>query len=269
MIKSNHSMPIIGLNGKSLANTDYEWQCGNELFRYYRNNEGYRSENFVNAPTFLFAGCSETFGESAEYETTWAYKLFHKIKNKEDIYCNVGLPGIDVGLVIHHILMFIEKYGKPKNIFAIFPHFNRMIETSKDKTSTVIVTRDPKDGRHKSDNIEFSYPRMINIIQSGNLLQIKNFERLCNELDINLIWSTWCNESSNKASEEEIFNDYISIVNDKDMTDLALDLGYSVSNIKLVRADGNHHGEIFHEYWSQIFEKEYYRRKSIADGTPT
>ena len=263
MIKINHSIPVKDLHGNSLSNTSHKWQCGDEWFTYNRNSDGYRSEDFHNTPDFLFAGCSETFGESAEFETVWAYKLFNNIKSDSDRYCNVGLPGLDISLVIHHIFNFIKKYGKPKNLFVVFPQFNRIIETNKDNTSTLILTYDPMDGREELDNIIFSNKKIINAIQSANLLQIKNFERTCEELAINLIWGTWCRESNNKVIEEGIFNNYINLINNKDIADLAINLGYNVSNLKLTRSDNNHHGEIFHEYWAKVFKEEYINRKEL------
>jgi hypothetical protein len=265
MIKDIHSLPVKGLDGKSLAYTSHKWQCGDELFEYARNSDGYRSEDFQKNPKFIFAGCSETFGESAEYETTWAYKLFNKIKSEDDVYCNIGLPGLDISLVIYHVFLFIEKYGKPETIFMLAPQFNRLIETHKDKTTTLMLSVDPEDGSHKMDNIEYVDERVIDAVRSVNLLQIKSFEEFCRLSNINLIWGTWCPESNKKVQKEQIFNNYINILVTKDIADLAIELGYDVKNIKVSRSDGNHHGEVFHDHWAKLFNSEYLKRKELVN----
>ncbi len=259
MIKNIHCMPIrSAVDGSSLSNTQYIHKIFDKTFVYDRNSEGYRSDEFQKNPKFLFAGCSETFGESGDYETTWAYKLFNKVKGTDDAYCNIGVPGIDISLVIYHIMMFIEKYGKPSNIFAAFPQFNRIIESNLTQVSTITFGDIPHDKKEKSlDNVIFVEDRIINSIQSNNLMQIKNFERFCEELGINLIWGTWCSTSHNKSLEENIFKHYVSIVNPSKIADLAVDLEYELNEETITRADKNHHGEIFHEYWANVFYNKY------------
>lgn len=259
MIRDVHSMPLRAQNsGATLANTEYNHKVFGKNFVYVRNSEGYRSEEFQKNPMFLFAGCSETFGESADYETTWAYKLFNRLKDNNDSYCNIGLPGIDVSLTIHHIMMFIEKYGKPKNIFVVFPQFNRVIETSEDSVSTVTFGDIPEEKNAPAhDNVMFVEERIINAVQSSNLLHVKNFERFCEEVGVNLIWGTWCANSHLKVMQEGIFNNYVSILSSMAVADLAVDLGYELKEESITRADKNHHGEIFHEHWSNVFYDKY------------
>lgn len=259
MIKDIHSLPLRSPeDGSSLSNTIYRHEIFDQTFLYKRNSEGYRSEEFVNNPKFLFAGCSETFGESGDYETTWAYKLFNKIKDPNDTYCNIGVPGIDTSLVIHHVLMFIDKYGKPENLFVMFPQFNRMIETSKYTVSTVTFGDIPTKPNHSQhSNVMFVEERIINAVQSSNLLQVKNFESVCKKLGINLFWSTWCANSNHKIVEENIYDNYCCTINGEEVADLAEELGYELNENSITRADKNHHGEIFHEYWSNVLCNKY------------
>lgn len=257
MIKNIHSIPLKDLEGNSLANTAHVWEHGGVAYTYKRNSDGYRSEEFQDRPRFLFAGCSETFGESAEYETTWAYKLFNKVKNQDDHYCNVGLPGLDVSLVIHHILLFINKYGIPQNLFIMFPQFNRALETDRDNVSTVIYSHENGGKKEDIDNIVYVSERLINSLSSVQLLHIKNLENFCKLLNINLFWSTWCQESGTKVIDEQIFNNYVNVVNEKNVVDFALMYKKDIKDIEISRTDKVHHGEIFHDFWSDSLYNKY------------
>lgn len=262
MIVKNNLMPIVGIDGNSLANTSHKWKCGNEWFEYARNSQGYRSEEFQSNPEFLFAGCSETFGESAKYETTWAYKLYNKVKNDQSTYCNIGLPGIGVPIVIYNVLEFIEKYGKPKNLFIVFPNFRRTVEVNDNKFSTLTVS-----AKHKGhDQVElerhtYTDKQVVEATKTSNIVQIKTLELLCKILNINFIWSTWCYESHSIVLQNNVFNNYVNILDSNDISDLAMSLGYNTKDIKLNRADGDHHGEIFHDYWSNVFYSKYKENK--------
>lgn len=257
MITNNVSMPIKDLDGTSLANTNYKWKHGEEWFEYVRNSDGFRSEEFQQTPNFLFAGCSETFGESAEFKTTWAYKLFDKLKKDNDSYCNVAMPGIDVSIIIFNVMMFIEKYGKPKNIFIIFPGFNRIIESESQGFITCTVYPEEENHNESYGPVSFASKRVLDMIRSVNALQIKTFEMFCKEQNINLIWSTWHSNSNDHALRLNTYKNYVSILSDKDIAEHAIDLGYSSKTLKLTRADGAHHGEIFHDYWANVFYNKY------------
>ncbi len=258
MIKLNHSMPLVSPDGTSLSNLKDIWQHGNDFFEYSRNKDGYRSSEFEKNPKFLFAGCSETFGESANYDTTWAYKLFNRLDKQESAYCNIGVPGIDVALVIYHILNFIDKYGKPENLFVIFPQLNRIIESTVHHVSSVTFTPQPDEEQLVVGNIKYSDEKTINCIKTSNVLQIKNLETLCKHLGINLYWGLWSLESHYKIIEEDMFDNYIDLVDEKEIADLILSNRHS--DAKLTRSDGNHHGEIFHSHWSNKFYQAYCER---------
>lgn len=257
MVNYNKTMPVKDLSENSLANTKHRWQHGEEWFEYARNSDGYRSEEFQTSPSFLFAGCSETFGESSEYETTWAYKLFNKIKKDGDSYCNLGLPGIDVSLIINNIMIFIDKYGKPKNLFVIFPGFNRIVENDSIEYTTATFFPNTEKKEVEFGNISYTSKRIMDILYSVNLLQIKNLEMFCKHLNINLKWSSWDLESNKKIIKFNAFDNYIDITDYKDITDHAIDLGYDHKTLRLTRADGSHHGEIFHDYWANVFYYKY------------
>jgi hypothetical protein len=153
--------------------------------------------------------------------------------------------------------MFIEKYGKPKNIFVIFPGFNRIVESSSKDFAT--VTLFPEEERHDIQDgpIMYESDRILDIVRSVNMIQIKNFEMICKELGVNLIWSTWDLKSSNQILKYNNFNRYVNIVNDKDIASHATNMSNNSIALKLTRADGYHHGELFHDYWSNVFYSNY------------
>jgi hypothetical protein len=257
MITHNESMPIKDLEGNSLSNTNHRWKHGEGWFEYIRNSDGYRSEEFQKNTNFLFAGCSETFGESAEYKTTWAYKLFNKIKKDKDSYCNVSMPGIDVSIIIFNIMLFIEKYGKPKNIFIVFPGFNRIIESESKSFTACTVYPDEELHEESHEQLSPASKRVVDMIRSVNALQIKNFEMFCREENISLFWSTWDSKSNNHILKLDTYKNYVGIISDKDIAEHAIDLGYKIKTLELTRSDGVHHGEIFHDYWSNVFYNKY------------
>lgn len=72
----------------------------------------------------LFAGCSFTAGEALEAHQTWAYKVYQRFKNASGFF-NIGVPAFSVTDVIDSILKYINLYGNPTHIFALFPDAGR------------------------------------------------------------------------------------------------------------------------------------------------
>jgi hypothetical protein len=138
----------------------------------------------------------------------------------------------------------------------MFPQFNRSIETNKNKTSTVILNYDNSD-KEDIDNIEYTNDRIINMLMSLNLLQIKNFEMFCKKNNINLIWSTWCQYSGEKIQIQQLHDNYVNVVNEKTVADFAIMYSKDLKSIEIERTDKVHHGEIFHEFWADSLYNRY------------
>lgn len=251
-------MPLRDKNLLPLSNITQVFEHGGIEYTYNRNSDGFRCDNFKNNPYVLFAGCSETFGESADYETTWAYKTYLKLKDQVDGFYNLGLPGIDSSIVIFQVLQFIEKYGKPEYLFIIFPQFNRLIEFHPENvTTTVTLTESIPDNIVNPDNLEETTTRTINAVRALNLMSVKNFESFCEMIGIKLIWGTWCLESHKIIKQEKSFSNYVDILNYENMTDFFIKNNIAFNNTTMSRSDGNHHGEPFHRYWSHIFYSKF------------
>lgn len=249
-------MPIKDPDLRSLSNVRQVFKYGEIEYVFNRNSDGFRCDNFKNNPYVLFAGDSETFGESAEYETTWAYKTYLKLKNKVDGFYNLGLPGIDSSMVIFQVLQFIKKYGKPEYLFIIFPDFNRLIEN----LGTLALVQEKPDKTDFPHNLEATTPRIANAVKSLNLISIKNFENFCEMIGIKLIWGTWHLESHKFIIQDRVCNNYINILDDKKMANFFIKNNIVFNNTTMSRSDGNHCGEPIHEYWSHAFYSEFLER---------
>jgi hypothetical protein len=259
MIKEHHDMPLVNPSGESLSSRTDSWTYGDESFEYSRNKEGYRSEEFTKNPKYLFAGCSETFGESAKYETTWAYKLFNILKTDQDSYCNIGVPGIDVSMIIYHILKFIEKYGKPENLFVVFPQFNRIVRTTKYNVDSITFSIAPRGTKKTNPNVEFVNENTQECLNSVGVVQVKNLESMCNQLGINLFVGAWSTDANEKIKEEGWVDSYVDLLDKKEIADFMVSHNFDSSTLK--RKDEVHHGEAFHSYWASKFYQKFIERK--------
>lgn len=227
-----------------------------QTFFYKLNSDGFRSDNFVKNPKLLFAGCSETFGECSELNSTWAYQTYQKINNKNEGFYNLGQQGISSSIIIFFILEFIKKYGKPENLFVIFPSLGRVHNITDTGPDLINIFLD--DGTQTINPLIKNVNKDIrDLFYSNNFIQIKNFETLCKILNINFIWSTWCYDSSLFIEKNKKVNNYVNIIDSKKILEYCNLNNIKVTKNKLKRVDGIHHGEIFHKYWSHVFYTKY------------
>jgi hypothetical protein len=203
-----------------------------DFFKYTLNNYGFRSDNFKKEnPDFLYAGCSETFGQGGPIEDSWPHMLNKKLNNNGS-YINVSFPGAGWSEIISNVFTYIEKFGIPKNIFLLLPNIERRTiygfaplgKLSKIKLFRNWIEEDKSTkpyfylwwvpGMSRDGN---KYPRKyrLNSYQYKSLFlqrydQIRTLSKVCNALGINLTF----------AINSDIENNYFDLIKQTNKEDL-------------------------------------------------
>lgn len=97
---------------------------------YVLNKQGYRSDEFKKEHDGLhvmFAGCSNTFGDSMFKEYIWSYQVYERLSElaKVDGYYTTGVPGADIFEVMSQIIKYIRNVGMPDIVFVNLPDTER------------------------------------------------------------------------------------------------------------------------------------------------
>ena len=183
----------------------------NDLFEYNLNKHGFRCDDFKKEPVdFLYAGCSETFGQGGPIEESWAYVLNKKVGNSGP-YINLGVPGAGWTEIIANVFTYIENFGAPKNIFVLLPNMerrtvygygphgvlskikifrNKIIENKKDPKGYYLwwfpgmsneSNKYPRKYRLKPDNYKTLFLQRYE--------QVRTLIKMCNALNINIVFT--------------------------------------------------------------------------------
>lgn len=102
---------------------------------YRLNSDGLRSDEFTTEHDglhILFAGCSNTAGDSYYEEMTWP-RITHRLiaeEQKTSGYFNVAACGASISEIIRQVNLYIEKYGNPNVIFINLPNIERESENN-------------------------------------------------------------------------------------------------------------------------------------------
>lgn len=172
---------------------------------YEINDHGYRSPEFDKCADILTLGCSQSFGIGIEHSSnTWPAILSDKLGLT---YANLAKGGSSINSQIRRAHAYINQYGKPKHIFAIFPDFDRFefptvkhaLVPHKNKNSLryleVLHRKDPNEipkvsvAPHDARDV---IPSAVAHFFSAQYILM--FEQYCREAGINLVWSTWNRE---------------------------------------------------------------------------
>jgi len=163
-------------------------------FSYTLNNFGHRCDNFMDEVTgehFLFAGCSFTFGEGLPYKKNWSGIVYEGLSLKYNNiagYYALGYCGGSNELICENILKYVDNFGKPNTIFALFPESLRKSHTIENKKIILMPQK-------KSDQ------KAVWIKKDSAFLHtyktIYRLEQKLSQLGINFLWSFW-DESDQK-----------------------------------------------------------------------
>lgn len=192
------------------------------------NSDGYRSPEFKNNIDILALGCSMTFGVGVNQQAVWPAILSEKI-NLE--YNNLSETGAAPMHIILNAFKYMEKYGNPKNIIAVFPDFNRYripldgkVFKQNDKTNIIadgfVNHKKPKYFKLPidPDNIfTDSYTEYL------NFAFIKMLEQYCNANKIKLIWTSWIKLTKvDKKILRDMFNNFYYVGQNAEARELSL-----------------------------------------------
>lgn len=247
---------------------------GTVTYRY--NNEYFRSDEFINEHHglhILFAGCSETEGQGGELDDSWGKILFDKVKSNHetDGFFNLGKAGYGWQKIISQIRIYINKYGKPDNLFVLLPNIGRSIEWSDADSDWYVKQSYPKIGENKTldsaDNPLLSdlAPQEYKKLFIDFVISWRLFEDFCDAANIKLVWGTWEPIDDYNFSKSNLFNNFVPLpkndlpqIIDKYRKDAKITLR------DLEKRDG-HHGRLFHEYWADTMLEESKRKNFIYD----
>lgn len=183
-------------------------------FEYKLNNYGFRSDDFdseLSKSNILYGGCSNTFALGLPLEYSWAYQ-FNKSLDKNNFF-SIGVNSASVDIIIHNVINYIRKIGKPSGVILLFPDIFRIISKTTlkiDKGNYKLITNTGKQIM-EDDSI-------YAILESNLILRfyqdVTALEMICETLEIPLMWSTW-SESLNNVIKEELhdkFNHYVNML---------------------------------------------------------
>lgn len=180
---------------------------------YKVNSMGHRSNEFMDEPDLLVAGCSQTFGEGILEEHMWANLLANKLGTERHV--NLSFSGWSIGTIVISIFNYIRKYGQPKTIAIMFPDPYRLAMpyntdvavpwasgTRPDitgnsagitRTSLELDRTVPKYSRTPHNLLE-TLPYEFAIADA--IYAVQRIVDYCKDMSINLVWGTWHEHTS-------------------------------------------------------------------------
>lgn len=168
--------------------------------KYNYNNEGHRGPDFAAGVDMLAIGCSVTHGTGLPLESTWSYKLANDLGLSYNL---LSFPGGGISVLVRQVFEYINKYGAPKYLVALFPDDDRVdvygmsdntnfkynnkkrVEEKIRSISLSAITSDNSSISQKERPINIKYARL------HAMSQVVILTRLCKLLGINLLWGTW------------------------------------------------------------------------------
>lgn len=216
---------------------------------YILNNDGFRSDNFVNSHNglhILFAGCSETFGVSSPIEETWSKILYNEISKNNNVsgYFNIGHPSAGITVITYQIFNYIKKYGSPDYLFVLFPNIDRRVSWVNQKG--YIQKNGKTIGAKESDTNTY-----LNMIYD-NVFMYKILELVSECLNIKLIYANFDNMDFIHIKKIANSLQIIDINNSEEFEQYVGNLPLSNKDI-FIRRDMVHRGIAFHKFWSHKF----------------
>jgi hypothetical protein len=237
-----------------------------ESISYKMNNFIYRSDDFNKEDAnnnFLFTGCSITFGTGLPYSHTWAHVLNKELGGNK--FFNLGVNGASFKVLIFDIYTYIEKFGKPKAIFALMPDLNRF-DVWSTKARLDGIEYDEPENPYKSnktisvDNLRDDFTNQakhdqvyINVWEFYN--NMKNLENFLELLNIDFLWTTW-HDDTHKYLNQLGFKNYFNLFDEiREVEHLKCPDEYDKRF--WLSARDTHPGFRTHLYYKTRFKNEY------------
>lgn len=183
---------------------------------YRKNNYSLRCDDFVSGQPeeIIFAGCERTIPMDIKEEDGWAYKIFKDFG--AETFANLSYPGASVHKIVPNLYKYFKSIGNPKNICLLAPEMIRDLgfwqehEIYKPK---IFYQYRPQVNEGKEHNIA-SVPNNLpmQLLAIRYLHTMRAFEQYCDQVGINLVWTSWCGETNKFLNE----HDFKFFVNSKD-----------------------------------------------------
>jgi hypothetical protein len=207
------------------------------------NEYGFRSPKFKKDIDLLFAGCSVASGLGLPIEETMPYILSNNLHVE---YNSVARYGDSIPGQISKIFSYINEFGNPKKIVALFPDFNRFLtfnnqallasqsffDSYDEKTFVWANTQSENDFRTKeymnfmiknSTTVSaeqnpkgiYKRPLIANDVITEEISHmyaaqyIDMLSLYCKAAGIDFVWSTW-DTTTNELIKKINFENYIS-----------------------------------------------------------
>lgn len=230
---------------------------------YEYNSLGFRSEEFTrdhSGDHILFAGCSETEGVGGNLDSVWSYMVYSELSKNNEVsgFFNLARYGWGYDIIISNIMAYINHYGKPDQIFILFPNLGRFYQWENSDSDVEIFYYKgaiPNNSKEKS-----SWKRKISIEEQRSnfiifTMLVKLFEDYCISNNIDLKWSTWDREDIQNCINAGVFKNFVDM--EDPYTFIKNDQDFFLSKIKIRdgwewKRDG-HSGYLFHYIWSKSF----------------
>lgn len=171
----------------------------------YENSLGFMSKEFTECADIVGLGCSFTYGDGVMGSTTWGEILADKMNLT---YHNISGSGRSTMWAISNFFSYVNQFGNPKIVVALFPEFTRIQVASQ---PTHMITKNMPEEKKKEGTIiryalyerfnegqkYFKLPVVAEEIFPSetafdvSLQYIKMLEAYCNSNNIKLLWSTW------------------------------------------------------------------------------
>jgi len=185
---------------KYLDDNDKDGYLASKDFVYKLNKDFFRGDHFLKLSSkdynIVTLGCSYTFGHGLPEEYTWPNVLNKSIGeiNKNSKLFNLGSPGLGIDALINNLVVFINKYGVPDAIFALWPDMNRHVAYHPNKKEYRINIPNLDHLRNRRDD-RFLFDKVRNYVFEDRIYnhinQIRFLELLCKAYKIKLIWHSW------------------------------------------------------------------------------
>jgi len=192
---------------------------------YSYNSFGYRCGEFEKTPFFLCSGDSNTFGVGLPEESTWPHMLSKKVGSLSQSV-NLALPGASVESIVDDVFHYIKTYGRPKNLFIVFPDFARgsffanpdvLVSRKEDREAAPVnVLTSHLIGKDLERPSISKKPHLIEDVISlehiyfSSFRQIRHLEDFCSLANINFKWSVWSEDLDTNLIEKYKNDNYFS-----------------------------------------------------------
>lgn len=198
------------------------WDDHNE---YMQNVYGFRSSHFVKEENFVFAGDSVTFGVGIPEKWIWGTQIANKYNLR---YANVSTPGDSVQGIVLNLFAYFKEFGNPKNLFCLFPSFDRMkFPMNSDWQDMTISPFDKypywrfkllgfnsKGEKFLKKPIPYDESVSPDMAFAESIFYIHMLEQYCRATGINLKWATWDYRAESLISEINPFEYFITLDSD-------------------------------------------------------